>query len=78
MVPRLWKTVKQHLTKIIIVLLKQAGTWDLGPSAVVAAKFPLRQTSPRATKYKETVCGIKNDCIHAQLGQIMRKKIQKS
>lgn len=55
--------------------VRRAGTWD---SAAVAVVLTPGQTSPRATKYKETVCGIKNDCIHAQLGQIMRKKIQKS
>ena len=32
--------------------VKQTGTWDLGPFGAVLAA---RQTSPQATKYKETV-----------------------
>ena len=34
------------------VRMKQAGTWDLGPFAAMLAPG---QTSPSATKYKETL-----------------------
>ena len=48
--------------------------WDLRPSTAVLAPG---HTSPQAIKYKE-LCGTKNNCMHAQLGQILEKKLQKT
>ena len=46
------------------------GTWDLGPFAAPG------QTSPQGTDTKKPQ-GTKNNCAHAQLEQIMDKKIPK-
>ena len=35
--------------------MRQAGNWDLGQFAAVAAVLAPGQTSPQAKKYKETV-----------------------
>ena len=48
---------------------KQAETWNLGP---LVAVFAPGQMSPQASEYKENIRD-ENDCIHAQLGQIMNK-----
>ena len=48
--------------------------WDPGPSTSVLVPG---HTSPQATKYKE-LCGTKSNCMHAQLGQSLDKKTQKT
>ena len=57
--------------------------WDrLGPGTFhcSAAMFAPGHTSPRATKYKETVLKntAKNSCVHEQLGQIPEKRSRKT
>ena len=56
--------------------MRQAGIWELGP---FATRFAPWQTSSCLLE-KQNVKKLhraKNNCVHAQLGQIMGKKIQK-
>lgn len=59
------------------LLLRQAGTWDLGPFATVLASG---QMSPWATQSKnrnKTLERTENSCMHARLGHVMDNKTQK-
>ena len=51
--------------------------WDLGPFTVTAATLAPGQASSPATKYKK-LYETKNNCVHAQVGQIMDKRHKKT
>ena len=50
--------------------------WDLGPFAVVLQCLHLDTPLPELQNTKK-LYGTKNNCMHAQLGQIIDRKIQK-
>ena len=56
--------------------LRQAGAWGLGPLADVAAVVYTWTNISQVTEIKKPQ-GTKNNCVHAQLGQIMDNEIGK-
>ena len=54
--------------------LRQAGAWGLGPLADMAAVVYIWTNISQVTEIKKPQ-GTKNNCVHAQLGQIMDNEI---
>ena len=58
------------------LVVRQAGTWDLGPFAAVLPHLHLDKRLLQQQNTKK-LYGTKNNCVRAQLEQILDQKIQK-
>ena len=65
------------ISKVLYTVIQSETGWDLGPFAAVLQCFHLGTPLLQQQNTKK-LSGTKNNCVHAQLGQILDKRYKET